>query len=84
MAQDQKEINLEYFASLRETRGQSHETLSTRAGTPRELYKNLQEKYGFEIPTAALRVAVNDSFKSWDAELNDGDDVVFIPPVSGG
>lgn len=31
-----------------------------------------------------LLVAVNDSYASWDHRLSDGDEVVFLPPVSGG
>jgi molybdopterin synthase catalytic subunit len=32
----------------------------------------------------ALRVAVNESYASWEAPLRDGDVVAFIPPVAGG
>ncbi|MFB6346868.1 MAG: MoaD/ThiS family protein [bacterium] len=84
MSHHTKEITLSYFASLREKRGQSQETVSTCAETPRELYETLSEDHGFEIPTDSLRVAVNDTFKPWDSALESGDEVVFIPPVSGG
>ncbi|MGD8330034.1 MAG: MoaD/ThiS family protein [Acidobacteriota bacterium] len=31
-----------------------------------------------------LAVAVNDEYAAWDRTLEDGDEVAFIPPVSGG
>jgi molybdopterin converting factor small subunit len=31
-----------------------------------------------------LRVAVNGAFTGWDRQLADNDEVVFLPPVSGG
>ncbi|MGH8244731.1 MAG: MoaD/ThiS family protein, partial [Steroidobacteraceae bacterium] len=31
-----------------------------------------------------LKVAVNAAFGGWDQALQDGDEVVFIPPVAGG
>jgi len=31
-----------------------------------------------------LRVAVNEEFSDWQRPLEDGDRVVFIPPVAGG
>lgn len=84
MSHHQKEIDLTYYAALREKRGTSHETLSTCAETPRELYELLREEHDLDVPTDSLRVAVNDTFKSWDTALESGDEVVFIPPVSGG
>lgn len=32
----------------------------------------------------SLRVAVNREFSSFNCEVKDGDEVAFIPPVSGG
>ena len=31
-----------------------------------------------------FKIAVNDEFSDWDIELNEGDRLVFIPPVTGG
>lgn len=31
-----------------------------------------------------VRVARNGAYASWDADLHDGDEVAFLPPVSGG
>lgn len=32
----------------------------------------------------AVRLAVNWEYQPWDASLQDGDEIGFIPPVSGG
>lgn len=37
-----------------------------------------------EAHRKALRVAVNREFSSFESEVKDGDEVAFIPPVSGG
>ena len=77
-------IKILYFAILQDQRGLSDETLEVETQTVRQLYETLKEKYTFSLDADALRVSVNQSFASWDTELRDGDEVVFIPPVSGG
>ncbi len=79
-----KNIQVQYFALMREQRGESEETVTTGAATAREFYRELSEKHGFTLGPDLLRVVVNEEFKEWDTELNDGDTVVFIPPVAGG
>lgn len=32
----------------------------------------------------SVRVALNESYTGWDAEVRDGDTVAFLPPVAGG
>ena len=77
-------VHLQYFAILRDQRGELEETLSVRSQTVGELYRFLARKYGFTLEKTALRVSVNQQFVDWSTPLQDGDDVVFIPPVSGG
>jgi len=79
-----QQINIQYYALLREQAGRSSETLITTAGTPRELYEQLRERYPFSLAPEMLRVAVNSEFSDWGQRLNAGDSVVFIPPVAGG
>lgn len=77
-------LKIQYFALLREQRGLDEETVETKAATAVQLYEELVQKHGFGLPTSSLKVAVNDDFADWNAPLNDGDNVVFIPPVAGG
>jgi len=77
-------IQLHYFALLQDQRGLAQETLSTDAKTIAELYAELKERHGLTLEQTALRVSVNEQFSDWNTSLNEGDEVVFIPPVSGG
>ncbi len=77
-------VHLQYFAILRDQRGATEETLSVELQTVGELYQSLAAQYGFTLEKSALRVSVNQRFVDWPTPLKSGDDVVFIPPVSGG
>ncbi len=79
-----KTVQVNYFALFRDQRGLANERLNTEAQTLADLYDELKAKYGFSLPRHNLRVAKNDEFCQWDAPLNQGDEVVFIPPVAGG
>jgi molybdopterin converting factor subunit 1 len=76
-------IRIDYFAILREHAGRASEQVDTQAATVAELYRELDARYAFPR-LATLKVAVNDEFRDWNSSLNDGDTVVFIPPVAGG
>ena len=77
-------LNLRYYALLREQAGRQSETVDTAAATPAALYDELAARHGFRLPASQLRVAVNSAFCDWQRPLEDGDEVVFIPPVAGG
>lgn len=73
-----------YFASLRDRAGVDAETVDSVATDARGLYAELRTRHGFTMGEDRLRVAVNGEFANWNRALADGDEVVFIPPVSGG
>ena len=73
-----------YFASLADCAGCAGESRDSGARTPRELYAEVSMAHGFALPPQRLRVAVNGAFVAWDHALADRDEVVFLPPVSGG
>jgi molybdopterin converting factor subunit 1 len=79
-----KRLTVQYFALLREQAGRREEALASAAGTPRELYDELRQRYPFTLGSELLRVAVNGEFAEWSTQLRTGDTVVFIPPVAGG
>lgn len=77
-------LRLLYFASLADSAGRSEESLETAATTARAVYDEVRDRHGFRFDTDKLRVAINGAFADWDRELAEGDEIVFIPPVSGG
>lgn len=78
-----KKLNIEYFAILRERAGLDRELVETDVITPAELFAELTQRHGFP-EMEAVKVAINDEFGDWQAQLRDGDSIVFIPPVAGG
>jgi molybdopterin converting factor small subunit len=77
-------IRLLYFASLADRAGMSAEARETVAATPRALYAEVTAAHDFTMAADRIRVAVNGVFVGWDHGLVDNDEVVFLPPVSGG
>ena len=79
-----KEIKVHYYASLREKTQKAVEIFATDAQNLSHLYFELKHKYSFEFDLNNLRFAKNNQLVSAVSELEDQDDVIFIPPVSGG
>jgi molybdopterin converting factor subunit 1 len=79
-----KNIQVRYYAILREQAGKSEEALATDATSPSALFDELKTRYPFTLSAQQLKVAINAEFRDWHTPLNDGDSVVFIPPVAGG
>ncbi|MCK9540067.1 MoaD/ThiS family protein [Dokdonella sp.] len=77
-------LQLVYFASLADAAGCAREERESTARTPRELYAEVAAVHAFSLPPERLRVAVNDALVGWDHALAEDDEVVFLPPVSGG
>jgi molybdopterin converting factor subunit 1 len=77
-------VHIQYFAVLREQAGRGSEAIQTVAADPEGLYEELRRLRGLSMPRSMLRVAVNEEFADWQRPLEDGDRVVFIPPVAGG
>ena len=79
-----KNIQIRYYAILREQAGKSDEALSTEAATPAAVFAELRKRYPFTLDIPQLKVAINAEFRDWQTPLKDGDSLVFIPPVAGG
>ena len=73
-----------YFASLRDRAGMDAERVNSLAVDARGLYSELRARHGFTMGEERLRVAINGAFAAWEQRLHENDEVVFLPPVSGG
>ena len=78
------EVDVLYFAALRDAAGIAGERLGTEAADLAALYAELQARHQLPFPRRQLRVAVDGEFARWDDTLRNGSTVAFIPPVSGG
>ncbi|MES2745774.1 MAG: molybdopterin converting factor subunit 1 [Bdellovibrionota bacterium] len=78
------QVTIRYFASLRETAGVPTERLITAAANARDLYEELSHRYGFKLEEKHLKLSINRSYQPFESEIKDGDEIAFIPPVSGG
>ena len=73
-----------YFASLADRAGCAGETFDSMATDPVALYAEVAARHGFNMARERVRVAINGRFSDWTQALQSGDEVVFLPPVSGG
>jgi molybdopterin synthase sulfur carrier subunit len=75
-------ITVKFFASLREQVGIDTASRPYREGvTPADLWRDAVSDR--PLPGNVL-VAVNMDYAAPDQPLNDGDEVAFFPPVTGG
>jgi molybdopterin converting factor subunit 1 len=79
-------VRVKFFAILRERAGTSAVTRElTDGGTVADLWRELQKDYPkLDVPGIRMLYAVNQNYVNMDQPLKDQDEVVFIPPVSGG
>ena len=75
-------VHVKYFASLRETIGRSDDDVPfTNKTTVEEIW--MRATQDMQRPNRLL-VAVNQEYADFNKEVNDGDEVAFFPPVTGG
>lgn len=80
-----RQIQIRFFAILREQAGVSTLTVETAAPDAVALYGELQQRHPSLIfPASLLKVSVNERYAELTTPLSAGDRVVFIPPVAGG
>lgn len=79
-------VRVLFFGRLREVLGCAEDWAEVPVGARVEevfaRYANVMPRVGeFRVSLAA---SVNEEYARWDAALKDGDEVAFLPPVSGG
>lgn len=79
-------VTIHLFARLREMAGAAELRRELPKGsTARTAWDSLVGEFGdFDDYTKAVSCAVNEEYARMTTPLNDGDDVAFLPPVSGG
>lgn len=79
-------VKVLFFGRLKEIVGRAEEPLEIAEGADIE---TLFAAYGARHPglapfRASLVASRNQEFAAWDTPLHSGDEVAFLPPVSGG
>ena len=82
-------LQIRYFASLREQLGVGEETIAhADIETVGDLIEHLVAVHGEgwreHLMSPQLRIAVNQELTEHEETLADGDEVAFLPPVTGG
>jgi molybdopterin converting factor subunit 1 len=78
-------IRVRFFARLRELAGVESEALQVAPGSDLgDVYAALRKRHASLPVREGVRGALNAEFAEWTASVGEGDEVAFIPPVSGG
>ncbi len=77
------QINIKYFASLRELMGEASTQVDVEDNlSVNDLWQSLVTQKNVEFDTVMM--AVNAEYVKPDYQLQPGDEVAFFPPVTGG
>ena len=75
-------IRIRYFASLKESMGRAEESISAENVTT---VQDVWDKANLSKPMPDnILAAVNMDYAALEAQVKDGDEVAFFPPVTGG
>lgn len=79
-------VRVLFFGRLREVTGCAEDWADLPAGA---CVEDLFAHYARRVPRVAgfrpsLAASVNEEYAAWAALLQEGDEVAFLPPVSGG
>lgn len=78
------EVQVKFFAIFRETTGLRQDRAEIASGTTVEqLWQQYAARFS-RLPKLRAAYAINQRLAKSDQVLNDGDEVAFLPPVSGG
>ncbi|WP_301099198.1 molybdopterin synthase sulfur carrier subunit [Otariodibacter sp.] len=80
-------IKVLFFAQTRELVDTDSLELEAKFSTAEQLRKHLSQKgrkWALALESGKLLVAINQTISPLSAEIKDGDEVAFFPPVTGG
>ncbi len=82
-------IRIRYFALLRETVGREMESVEWEESPPtleklKGFLANRNSALGPLLEKSSVLCAVNQKYATGELVLKEGDEVAFLPPVSGG
>jgi molybdopterin converting factor subunit 1 len=79
-------VTIRLFARLRELAGAAELTRDVAEGsTALDVWNGLAREFPpLADYTSAVSVAVNEEYARLHSSVRDGDDIAFLPPVSGG
>ena len=78
-------IRIHFFARLREQAGVETESIVVAPGsTLADVYAALRDRHSALPELGSVRAALNQEFADWNTTVAAGDEVAYIPPVSGG
>ena len=84
-------VDILFFASLRELFEEDKIKINVDddMSSPEELLQYLAKNHKgpwFELlqKRKNIRVAINHNIEDWDSSLSDGDELAFLPPITGG
>lgn len=76
-------ISILFFAQLQESMGQAQMEVPLEGKTVAEVKVWLEKEYPL-LSLGQVMTAVNEEFARDQTIVNEGDQVAFIPPISGG
>ncbi len=79
-------VTIRLFARLRDLTGTSEVVVQVPAGARvSDVWSALAARHPGIVPyVSSVSAAVNADFARMDAPVSDGDEIAFLPPVSGG
>ena len=77
-------IKVLYFAQLADLAGKTEETLEINDPAAETLYGKLKAAHQFPHEFSQLQVAINHQLSAHKTPLADGDEIAFLPPMTGG
>ena len=73
-----------FLGRLRDLAGGAERQVGAANGTVADLIASLEPQLADELASERVRVAVNGTLASRACAIADGDEIAFLPPVSGG